>query len=159
NAMQVAPAQQVMLKVRFLEIARSASRELGVNWFATQNAGNRGLNTGVGGLAPAGQPGGRGPTQNPSVDPAGNPILPSAAGVPLFTTAGTLLSGAAPFGVALASLASNGKSLDLLISALETKGLIRQLAEPDLMALPGDTPSFLAGGEYPVPTCQSAQTT
>jgi pilus assembly protein CpaC len=156
NAMKVAPAQQVMLKVRFLEIARAASRELGVNWFAANNAGNRGLNTGVGGLL-GGQPQGRGAVT--SVDPAGNPILPSAAGVPLFQTAGTLLSGAAPFGVALASLASNGKSLDLLLSALETKGLIRQLAEPELMALSGDTASFLAGGEYPVPTCQSAQTT
>jgi Flp pilus assembly secretin CpaC len=31
NAMKVAPAQQVMLKVRFLEVARSASREIGVN--------------------------------------------------------------------------------------------------------------------------------
>src|SRR2546423_12088391 len=59
NAMQVAPAQQVMLKVRFLEVARSASRELGVNWFAAQNAGNRGFNTGIGGLA-GGQPQGRG---------------------------------------------------------------------------------------------------
>ena len=157
NAMSVAPAQQVMLKVRFLEVARAASRELGVNWFAAQNAGNRGFNTGVGGLTPAGQPRGRGAVA--SVDPAGNPILPSAAGVPLFTAAGTLLSGAAPFGVALASLASNGKSLDLLLSALETKGLIRELAEPELIALSGDTASFLAGGEYPIPTCQSAQTT
>ena len=32
NAMTVAPAQQVMLRVRFLEVARSASREIGVNW-------------------------------------------------------------------------------------------------------------------------------
>src|SRR5438105_4859415 len=158
NAMKVAPAQQVMLKVRFLEIARSASRELGVNWFAAQNAGNRGFNTGVGGFGPNGQPRGRAATADPAVDPAGNPILPSAAGVPLFTTAGTLLSGAAPFGVALASLASNGKSLDLLISALETKGLIRQLAEPELMALSGDTASFLAGGEYPVPVVQPGGT-
>jgi pilus assembly protein CpaC len=159
NAMTVAPAQQVMLKVRFLEIARSASRELGVNWFGANNAGNRGVNTGFGGLVgpPPGQPGGRGAVT--SVDPSGNPILPSAAGVPLFTTAGTLLSGAAPFGVALASLASNGKSLDLLLSALETKGLVRNLAEPELTALSGDTASFLAGGEYPIPTCQSAQTT
>jgi len=152
NAMSVAPAQQVMLKVRFLEVARSASRELGVNWFAANNAGNRGLNTGVGGLTPSGQPQGRGAVT--SVDPAGNPILPSAAGVPLFRAAGTLLSGATPFGVALASLASNGKSLDLLLTALETKGLIRELAEPELIALSGDTASFLAGGEYPVPVVQ-----
>jgi pilus assembly protein CpaC len=39
---------------------------------------------------------------------------------------------------------------------LESKGLIRELAEPELIALSGDTASFLAGGEYPIPTCQSA---
>ena len=48
NAMKVAPSQQVMLRVRFLEVARSASRELGVNWFGTNNAGNQGFATGVG---------------------------------------------------------------------------------------------------------------
>ena len=48
NAMMVAPAQQVMLKVRFLEVARSASRELGINWFGANNGGNRGVTTGIG---------------------------------------------------------------------------------------------------------------
>ena len=68
------------------------------------------------------------------------------------------ISGAAalPFGVALASLATKGGSLDVTLSALETKGLIRRLAEPDLVALSGDTASFLAGGEFPVPTAQSS---
>ena len=48
NAMKVAPSQQVMLRVRFLEVARSASREIGVNWFGANNAGNRGFTTGLG---------------------------------------------------------------------------------------------------------------
>ena len=56
NAMKVAPAQQVMLKVRFLEVARSASREFGVNWFGANNGGNRGFATGVGGVHAAGRP-------------------------------------------------------------------------------------------------------
>jgi pilus assembly protein CpaC len=34
---------------------------------------------------------------------------------------------------------------------LEQKGLIRRLAEPNLIALSGDTARFLAGGEFPVP--------
>jgi len=164
NAMTVAPAQQVMLKVRFLEVARSASRELGVNWFGANNGGNRGFNTGTGGLTPSGQP--RGRPAVTGVDASGNPVPApgspagsGAIGIPLFTAAGTLLSGAAPFGVAVANLATKGGSLDVVLSALESKGLIRQLAEPELMALSGDTASFLAGGEYPVPTCQSAQTT
>src|SRR3989440_1765498 len=72
NAMQVAPAQQVMLKVRFLEVARSASRELGVNWFGANNGGNRGFNTGTGGLTPSGQP--RGRPAVTGVDASGNPV-------------------------------------------------------------------------------------
>ena len=43
-----------------------------------------------------------------------------------------------------------------MVSALETKGLVRSLAEPDLVALSGDTASFLAGGEIPVPVVQSS---
>ena len=160
NAMTVAPAQQVMLKVRFLEVERSASREFGVKWFGANNGGNRGFATGIGGTT---QPGGRPAVTG--VDASGNPVPApgspagsGAIGLPIFTAAGTLLSGGAPFGVALANLVSNGATLDVLLSALETKGLVRRLAEPDLIALSGDTASFLAGGEYPVPVCQAAST-
>ena len=38
-----------------------------------------------------------------------------------------------------------------MVNALEEKGLARKLAEPNLVALSGDTASFLAGGEYPIP--------
>ena len=44
--------------------------------------------------------------------------------------------------------------MDLLITALETKGLVRALAEPNLIALSGDSARFLAGGEIPVPSVQ-----
>ena len=161
NAMTVAPAQQVMLKVRFLEVERSAAREFGVKWFGANNGGNRGFTTGIGTVT---QPGGRPAVTG--VDASGNPVPApgspagsGAIGLPIFTTAaGTLLSGAAPFGVAVANLASKGATLDVVLTALETKGLVRRLAEPDLIALSGDTASFLAGGEYPVPVCQAAAT-
>ena len=39
----------------------------------------------------------------------------------------------------------------MAINALEQQGLARSLAEPNLVALSGDTASFLAGGEYPIP--------
>ena len=39
----------------------------------------------------------------------------------------------------------------MAINALEQKGIARSLAEPNLVALSGDTASFLAGGEYPIP--------
>jgi pilus assembly protein CpaC len=47
NAMQVAPSQQVMLEVRFLEATRDAGRKLGVNWFGA-NAKGTIVNTGLG---------------------------------------------------------------------------------------------------------------
>jgi len=44
-----------------------------------------------------------------------------------------------------------GAALDLRIEALEDKGIIRTLAEPNLVAMSGETASFLAGGEIPIP--------
>ena len=164
NAMKVAPSQQVMLRVRFLEVARTASREIGVNWFGANNGGNRGFATGLGTVSPRGQAccpvTGVDASGNPVPAP-GSPAGSGATGLPIFNTAATLLptiSGAAalPFGVALASLATKGGSLDVTLTALETKGLVRRLAEPDLVALSGDTASFLAGGEFPVPTAQTS---
>ena len=170
NAMKVAPSQQVMLRVRFLEVARTASREIGVNWFGANNAGNRGFATGLGtvlrgaGLLSARATAGTLPVSTRAEIRYPDPARPLAAGHLAFrysNTAATLLptiSGAAavPFGVALASLATKGGSLDVTLTALETKGLVRRLAEPDLVALSGDTASFLAGGEFPVPTAQTS---
>ncbi len=65
-------------------------------------------------------------------------------------TAG-LLSGATPFGAILGQLLSGGTSVDVLVQALEGKGLARRLAEPNLTALSGQSASFLAGGEFPFP--------
>jgi pilus assembly protein CpaC len=46
-------------------------------------------------------------------------------------------------------------TLNLLFDALEKKGAVKTLAEPNLIALSGDTASFLAGGEFPVPVAQA----
>ena len=40
--------------------------------------------------------------------------------------------------------------LGLMFEALESEGLLKMLAEPNLTALSGETASFLAGGEFPV---------
>ena len=135
NAMNIAPSQQVLLKVRFLEASRDAGRQIGVNWFGANGPGTRGYNLGQGGLV------------------NGTPTNATPGNIPLFQTAGTLLgTSTSPFGVALANVVNHSNaSLDVLISALETKGLVRRLAEPNLMALSGDTAQFLAGGEFPVP--------
>ncbi len=44
-----------------------------------------------------------------------------------------------------------GENIDVELRALEEKGIVRTLAEPNLVALSGDTASFLAGGEFPIP--------
>ncbi|WJY21855.1 type II and III secretion system protein family protein [Fontisubflavum oceani] len=52
------------------------------------------------------------------------------------------------FGV---TFGSGSTEFGILLEALETNGLARTLAEPNLTALSGQTASFLAGGEYPIP--------
>jgi pilus assembly protein CpaC len=75
--------------------------------------------------------------------------------VSVFSTVGTLLGATTtgPFGTILANIFNNGRgtSLDVMLTALEQQGLVRRLAEPNLIALSGDTARFLAGGEFPVP--------
>jgi pilus assembly protein CpaC len=41
-----------------------------------------------------------------------------------------------------------------MVRALQTQGALRALAEPNLIAMNGQSASFLAGGEYPVPVIQ-----
>jgi pilus assembly protein CpaC len=139
NMLQVASAQQVLLKVRFIEASREAGRNLGINWLVGTQGGTRGINTGVGGPTQIGQ--------SPGATPGG---------LPLFQVLGTFAGATTmqPFGVAVANLANSGTSIDVIISALESRGVARRLAEPDLVALSGDTASFLAGGEIPVPVVQ-----
>ncbi len=50
----------------------------------------------------------------------------------------------------------NFGGISLQLQALEQKGLIRTLAQPNIIALSGETANFLAGGEFPVPTGATA---
>src|SRR5262249_40589671 len=56
-----------------------------------------------------------------------------------------------PFGVFASAFGIDGLQVNMVLSALEERGLARRLAEPNLVALSGDTANFLAGGEYPIP--------
>jgi pilus assembly protein CpaC len=152
NAMTVipsapAPAQQVLLKVRFLEASREAGRALGVNLFVANARGNAGgFNTGTGTATDINRQviGANGVTTN---------------NLPLFDIIKPFVGATAtgsPFGVALAHMVNNGVTVDAMISALETKNLVRLIAEPELIAISGDTASFLAGGQIPVPVPQSS---
>ena len=128
NTVSVMSPQQVMLEVRFIEISRTAGRELGIQW---NRFGDRSI-TNIGNRVPA------------------NDLPVTAASIAGETAAG-VLSGASPFGFLVARLVSKGVKADILINALEEKGIARSLAEPNLVALSGDTASFLAGGEYQIP--------
>lgn len=65
------------------------------------------------------------------------------------------LSGTTSLANSTASLLLGGgigaAALDIRIDALEEKGIIRTLAEPNLVSMSGETASFLAGGEFPIP--------
>lgn len=121
NLLTVHNSQQVLLEVRFVEASRSASRELGIGWRMRGTHFNADIGT--------------------------QAEIPYTG--PLETA--SVLSGAQPFGTMIARMLDGGRSADTIIKALEERGLARRLAEPNLIALSGDTASFLAGGEFPFP--------
>jgi len=49
---------------------------------------------------------------------------------------------------------AGGVEVGILLEALESRGVVRTLAEPNLTALSGQEAKFLAGGEYPIPVAQ-----
>ncbi|HEY7577621.1 MAG TPA: type II and III secretion system protein family protein [Acetobacteraceae bacterium] len=122
-------AIQVNVRVRIAEINRSVTRQLGFNWQAlgSGNGWRVGLRTGA------------------AISNTISPLLPLGLAP---------LSGAtaAPnqFG---AGFTSGNKLWDVntVIDALAGDQLITILAEPNLTALSGETASFLAGGEFPIP--------
>ena len=74
-----------------------------------------------------------------------------------FSNTGNFVSGTgdtAPsnsFGTVSGSFSIGVVNINLALDALEQKGLVNTLAQPNLIALSGETASFLAGGEFPVP--------
>ena len=150
NTIQVMQPQQIELDVRFIEVDRNASRDLGVQWnmFGNSVLANTGSGLPASSL-PITQP--NGAFQQPAFAGAGiggsNAINPASPPLSPITAAG-VLSGAAPFGFLVGQLSNR---LQIAVNALEQSGAARSLAEPNLVALSGDTASFLAGGEFPVP--------
>ena len=133
NLMVVGGIQQVMLKVRFAEMQRTVSKSLSSSLAlnGTGFDGDLGINGGTG----------------TTVDSGG--VTTSLGGnVP----AANENAGAIVFG-----FNSGAMQIGILLEALEQKGVVRTLAEPNLVALSGQEATFLAGGEYPVPTPRQTQ--
>ena len=147
NTVQVAQPQQIELEVRFIEVDRNASRDLGVQWNAFGNAvlANTGNTSLPASQLPITTPGGS--FQQPGTSVGGPNISPSSATISPIVSAG-VLSGAAPFGFLIGQLSNR---LQIEVNALETKGAARLLAEPNLVTLSGESASFLAGGQIPIP--------
>ncbi len=73
------------------------------------------------------------------------------SGALIAPTTAALTPSTATMGQFGATFSIGGTQLGVLLEALETKGVVRTLAEPNLTALSGQSARFLAGGEYPVP--------
>jgi pilus assembly protein CpaC len=123
NLLMVAGTQQVMLKVRFAEMQRSVSKSLSSS-------------LGVRGGSNAGVLGASGTLASQTADNINNG----------FVQLKDATQGALGLGFSAGSL-----QFGVLLEALESKGVVRTLAEPNLTALSGQEAKFLAGGEYPIP--------
>ncbi|RTL92784.1 MAG: type II and III secretion system protein family protein [Hyphomicrobiales bacterium] len=126
NAVTIDESEQVNLSVRILEAKRNAGRDLGVSLRGANRSGKTIWGTG-----------------DATVDKDG-------------TVLGTgdlvsgLLSNSSPFAALITRVIDSNIKVDLIIQALESKGVVRLLAEPNLTTVSGETASFNAGGEVPV---------
>ncbi|MDE3037053.1 MAG: type II and III secretion system protein family protein [Pseudomonadota bacterium] len=146
DMIQTAGSDQVMLKVRFVEMARNDLKNLGVNM---QNA----FSSGVGGLALQVVQG-----PNIGINNATNNFETLNAGATPVDRTGLLDRGSSQNTGILARW--HGGQMTSMIDALETQGLATILAEPTLTTTSGKAASFLAGGQFPVPVVgQNGQTT
>ena len=62
------------------------------------------------------------------------------------------------FAIAVGTITGHNFLFTETLDALESKGAAKILAEPNLIAMSGDTASFLAGGEFPIPIASSTTT-
>ena len=128
NRLKTAVPLQVTLKVKIAEVNRTLLKQIGVNLFSSD--ATSGFQFGIGQGDGTAVNGGN-----------GSPFSVGALG-----TGGTTIGAAGRlFGLDLAG------AIDLAAK----DGLVSILAEPNLTALSGETASFLAGGEFPIPVSQS----
>jgi pilus assembly protein CpaC len=142
--LQVQPgprSNQVLLRVRFAEVSRTAMTQFGMSFFTSPTGIENTL--------------GRVTTQQfPSADFA---ELAWSKASNNFGSEVTSAEGKISFSDFLNVFLLNQKyDLGVLIKALQNRGLFQSLAEPNLVAESGKEASFLAGGEFPVPIAQGS---
>jgi pilus assembly protein CpaC len=133
NLLQTPPIDDVfLLEVKFAEVSRTVGSQLGLNIFSTGA-----LNT-------------PGAISTQQFSPPRSGSINGAIGDPLrgYSTSMTLSD------ILNVFVFRPDLNLGLTIRALQQKGLLQTLAEPNLLSLGGKEASFLAGGEFPVPIIQ-----
>jgi pilus assembly protein CpaC len=137
NHLEVAGEQQVLLKCVVAEVNRSASRELGINGFlAGENFRDGFIVNQLGGINPI------------NIGAAAG--VPVTANMPFLTGTDGIPLGPNP----TLSLGFPRAQMQLFLKAMADNSLLSVLAEPNLVAISGETATFLAGGEFPVPVPQ-----
>jgi len=135
NLLRVPGSQQVMLKVRIAELNRTALRLIGCNFLGVDPKTGAIVGSQISSsVTGAGQVGATGQITGSMV---------TAPIAPLTSSGGTTIFG----------IFRDGNFM-FTLNALRTNGLVKILAEPNLVAFNGQKASFLAGGEYPVPVPQ-----
>ena len=141
NHLDVAGEQQVLLRCVVAEVNRAAVRELGINGFlAGENFRDGFLVNQLGGI---------------------NAINIGVAAGAIVTENVPFLTGSEGIPIGPASSISVGfprVQMQLFIRAMADNSLLKVLAEPNLVAISGETATFLAGGEFPIPVPQGNQT-
>ena len=137
-------SNQVMLRVRFAEVSRSALTELGGSFFTGANGFHDYISRVTTQQFPAPEFEEMIRTSAQGVDNwgGGRDTVVSTGGKQTFSDFLNLF------------IFNNRYSLGTVIRALQEKGLFQSLAEPNLIATNGKEASFLAGGEYPYPVIQ-----
>jgi pilus assembly protein CpaC len=131
-------AQEVLLEVKFADVDRAATIQLGANFFST-GAGN------TIGTTTTGQFGGFSVNNSNSGSSGSGPNAPGSGGTIQFTNALNIF------------LFRRDINFGAIIADLQQKNLLQILAEPNLIAVNGKEASFLAGGEFPFPVVQPGQ--
>jgi pilus assembly protein CpaC len=143
NLLQVnaVPTPQVLLRVRFAEVNRSAMTELGASIFTSP----LGVNDTIGRITTQ-------QFQSPGFDKLEWTKAGSDFGDPVTSSKGEFT-----FSDFLNVFLFN-KTYDLgvMVKALQSRGMFQSLAEPNLVAESGKEASFLAGGEFPIPVAQGS---
>lgn len=129
NLMKISSGQQVMLRVRVGEVQRNALKNLGINTVVSGGSGLQILGGGIGGVN--------------AITNVTNHVL-NPISVPSGST-----------GVLSTAFDVGRTSVSAVLDMLETEGLFKLLAEPNLVAISGEKAEFLAGGQFPIPVPQT----